>query len=69
MVLGVVTVYDNATIKRPMLESFTSSTSGPCVAGNQNVASVLQGYQNCQYSILKYPMSWPRLLRLDSSRH
>ena len=37
MVSGPVTVYDNATIRRPMLESFTSSTCGPCVPGNVNV--------------------------------
>ena len=42
-----------------MLESFTSSTCGPCVAGNQNVASVLQGYQDNQYSILKYQVQFP----------
>ncbi len=59
MVSGQVTVYDNATIRRPMLESFTSSTCGPCVAGNVNVASVLTGYTDDQYSLLKYQMSWP----------
>ena len=59
MVSGQVTVYDNATIKRPMLESFTSSTCGPCVAGNVNVASVLTAYSDDQYSLLKYQMSWP----------
>jgi hypothetical protein len=59
MVSGSVTVYDNATIKRPMLESFTSSTCGPCVAGNVNVASVLTAYSDDQYSLLKYQMSWP----------
>ena len=59
MVSGTVTVYDNATIRRPMLESFTSSTCGPCVAGNVNVASVLTGYADDQYSLLKYQMSWP----------
>ena len=59
MVSGLVTVYDNATIKRPMLESFTSSTCGPCVAGNVNVASVLTAYSDDQYSLLKYQMSWP----------
>jgi hypothetical protein len=42
-----------------MLESFTSSTGGPCVAGNQNVSSVLQGYQDNQYSILKYQVDFP----------
>ena len=59
MVSGQVTVYDNATVRRPMLESFTSSTCGPCVAGNVNVASVLTGYTDDQYSLLKYQMSWP----------
>ena len=59
MVSGPVTVYDNATIRRPMLESFTSSTCGPCVAGNVNVASVLTAYSDDQYSLLKYQMSWP----------
>lgn len=59
MVSGPVSVYDNVTIKRPMLESFTSSTCGPCVAGNQNVDAVISNYSDDQYSILKYQMSWP----------
>lgn len=59
MVSGPVSVYDNVTIKRPMLESFTSSTCGPCVAGNQNVDAVTSNYSDDQYSILKYQMSWP----------
>jgi hypothetical protein len=59
MVSGPVSVYDNVTIKRPMLESFTSSTCGPCVAGNQNVDAVISNYSDGQYSILKYQMSWP----------
>lgn len=54
-----ITVASNLAIRRPMLESFTSSTCGPCVAGNQNVASVLQGYQDNQYSILKYQADFP----------
>ena len=45
--------------RRPIMESFTSSTCGPCVAGNTNVASVLSNYSDNQYSILKYQMSWP----------
>ena len=56
---ATVTVYDNATLKRPMLESFTSSTCGPCVAGNQNVSAITANYALDQYSILKYQMSWP----------
>ena len=44
--------------RRPMMESFTSSTCGPCVAGNTNVASVLSNY-SITTPILKYQMSWP----------
>ena len=59
MASGSVTVFANGDIKRPMLESFTSSTCGPCVAGNQNTSAVLAAYSDDQYSMLKYQMSWP----------
>jgi hypothetical protein len=59
MASGTVTVFANGDVKRPMLESFTSSTCGPCVAGNANVATVTSAYTDDQYSILKYQMSWP----------
>ena len=59
MASGTVTVFANGDIKRPMLESFTSSTCGPCVAGNQNISAVMAAYSDDQYSILKYQMSWP----------
>ena len=54
-----VNIVGNTTTKRVMLESFTSSTCAPCAPGNQNVASVLQGYQNNQYTILKYQADFP----------
>jgi hypothetical protein len=54
-----ITVASNLALRRPMLESFTSSTCGPCAPGNVNVSSVLQGYQNNQYSILKYQVQFP----------
>jgi len=59
MASGTVTVFANGDVKRPMLESFTSSTCGPCVAGNQNTSTVLAAYSDNQYSMLKYQMSWP----------
>ena len=59
MATGTVTVFANGAINRPMLESFTSSTCGPCAPGNVNVSGVLQGYQNNQYSILKYQVDFP----------
>ena len=59
MASGTVTVFANGAINRPMLESFTSSTCGPCAPGNVNVKGVLQGYQDNQYSILKYQVQFP----------
>jgi hypothetical protein len=59
MVSGSVTVFANAVVKRPLLEVFTSSTSGPDVAGNMNLSNVLSSYTDDQYSMLKYQMSWP----------
>ena len=59
MASGTVTVFANGDVKRPMMESFTSSTCGPCVAGNANVASVISAYSDDEYSLLKYQMSWP----------
>lgn len=54
-----VTVYANGTLRRPMLESFTSSTCGPCAPGNVNTAAVTSLYGDDAYSMLKYQMSWP----------
>ena len=54
-----ITVASNLALRRPMLESFTSSTCGPCAPGNVNVSGVLQGYQDNQYSILKYQVQFP----------
>jgi hypothetical protein len=59
MASGTVTVFASGDVKRPMMESFTSSTCGPCVAGNVNVASVISAYSDDEYSLLKYQMSWP----------
>lgn len=59
MASGSVTVYANGDIKRPMLESFSSSTCGPCAPGNQNTSSVLALYSDDQYSLLKYQVDFP----------
>jgi hypothetical protein len=59
MISATVTVFDNATLKRPLLESFTSSTCPPCAPGNINVSNVLSNYNDDQYSLLKYQMNFP----------
>ena len=53
-----VNVFTNYEQRNPMFEVFTSSTCGPCVAGNTNITNVLSGYPD-QYTLLKYQMSWP----------
>ena len=57
-VFGIVNVFTNFESRRPLLEVFTSSTCGPCVQGNLNLANVLSNYPDL-YTMLKYQMSWP----------
>ena len=41
-------------------EVFTSSTCGPCVAGNRNTdENIFPKYDPSQYAVIKYQMSWP----------
>lgn len=52
--------YDPASAvqRLPLFEGFTSSTCGPCVAGNTNLASVFGANPN-KFTCVKYQMSWP----------
>jgi hypothetical protein len=43
--------------RNTFLEVFTSSTCGPCVAGNAKFQAVLPTIDN--YTVVKYQMSWP----------
>jgi hypothetical protein len=40
-------------------ESFTSSTCGPCAAGNANVKAVLNSVDANQWANIRYQMNWP----------
>jgi len=51
-------VYNNAVQRIPLYETFTSSTCGPCVAGNVNLESIFAGNPN-KYTSIKYQMDWP----------
>ena len=53
-----VAAVEDFTDRRPFHESFTSSTCGPCVAGNANVKTVMDATTE-EEIILKYQMSWP----------
>jgi hypothetical protein len=54
-----ITVYTNSYPRVVLYETFTSSTCGPCVPGNQNFESVISGIPNSDYASVKYQMSWP----------
>ena len=53
-----VQVIGNFVQKYPMVESFTSSTCGPCVGGNANMKTIFDADPSKQ-NVLKYQMSWP----------
>lgn len=54
------TAYDpSAAVQRiPLHEAFTSSTCGPCVAGNANLSTIFTT-NPFQWVCIKYQMSWP----------
>ena len=54
------TGYDpsSAVQRMPLYETFTSSTCGPCVAGNTNMESLFAANPN-KWVCVKYQMSWP----------
>ncbi len=54
----MVTIFDTLVQRLPLHESFTSSTCGPCLPGNQNLATIWNANPDRQI-ILKYQMSWP----------
>ncbi len=51
-------VVANMVQRMPLYETFTSSTCGPCVAGNQNMDALFAANPN-KWVCVKYQMSWP----------
>ena len=55
-----VTVLADFVQRVALHEVFTSSTCGPCVAGNRNTdENIFPKYDPSQYAVIKYQMSWP----------
>lgn len=52
------TVLPSFVVRKPLLEGFSSSTCGPCNAGNANVKKVMANYPD-QYTYVKYQMNYP----------
>ena len=51
-------VFSNTTQRKPMLETFVSSTSQYSVTGNVDLHNILSSNTG-NYTLLKYQMSWP----------
>ena len=54
----VATVVDTLTNRNVCMEVFTSSTCGPCVAGNQNMDNTILP-QISNYTVIKYQQDFP----------
>ncbi len=54
-----IIVVEDYTVRMPLHEVFTSSTCGPCVAGNKNTDDVIFPQFPDQFTVIKYQMSWP----------
>jgi hypothetical protein len=55
---GNVDVLNSSTQRTPLFETFTSSTCGPCVAGNAQLDVIFSANPN-KYTSIKYQMDWP----------
>ncbi len=55
----IVEVLANFSPRIPLHEVFTSSTCGPCRAGNNNLDNIVLPNIPGQYTCIKYQMSWP----------
>ncbi len=54
-----VIVYENSYPRTVLYETFTSSTCGPCVAGNINFEGIVANIPSSEFASIKYQMSWP----------
>lgn len=54
-----VDVFADSYDRTVLYETFTSSTCGPCVAGNANFESIVSNIPSGEYASIKYQMSWP----------
>ncbi len=55
---GNVDVLNSSTQRTPLFETFTSSTCGPCVAGNAQLDVIFAANPN-KFTSIKYQMDWP----------
>ena len=57
-ITAVISIATQSVQRMPLYETFTSSTCGPCVAGNQNMDGLFAANPN-KWVCVKYQMNWP----------
>jgi len=57
-ITSTVVIVTESVQRLPLYETFTSSTCGPCVAGNTNMDGLFAANPN-KWVCVKYQMSWP----------
>ena len=57
-ITSTVEIVSQSVQRMPLFETFTSSTCGPCVAGNANLKTIFDANPN-KWVCVKYQMSWP----------
>lgn len=55
----IISIASASVDRKPLFEMFTSSTCGPCVAGNETLDGVLSNNADSTYSLVKYQVDWP----------
>lgn len=58
-IVKAITVVDQASIKMPLFEEFTSSTCGPCASFNNSVMNPFYNQYAQNFTLIKYQMNWP----------
>lgn len=54
-----ISVVDQATLRKPLFEEFTSSTCAPCASFNNSVFNPFLNQYGQTISLIKYQMNWP----------
>jgi hypothetical protein len=57
--IASVSTFAQAVQMIPLFEVFTSSTCGPCAAGNTNLKNILTGKPTTDYVLIKYQQDFP----------
>ncbi|NLN95096.1 MAG: T9SS type A sorting domain-containing protein [Bacteroidales bacterium] len=58
-IIKTITIVDQASIKKPLFEEFTSSTCGPCASFNNSVMNPFYNQYGQNFTLIKYQMNWP----------